>query len=202
VKLVVAALLLVAMALGAKLAIEHVAPEETASASTRVTTPSRAKIEAGTVQSVRFTGPGLRAAFLSDVIATREGAAFRASALEDDRVRILDAMLARGFLDATVGAAKVEWTDSGGAWVEFPVDAGSLYVVRDVRVEGKALRRHPALADVPTLEPGHPAIGDRIEASAGLLRAWLTQRDLTGTVTVHIETDGLGKQIDVVYTVD
>lgn len=201
-KLVVATLLLVTMALGAKFAIERIAPEGAASASTRVTTPSRAKTEAGTVQSVRFTGPGLRAAFLSDVVATREGEAFRASSLEDDRLRILDAMLARGYLDATVGTPVVEWSDDGAAWVDFPVDAGSLYVVRDVAVEGKQLRRHPALAEVPTLEAGNPAQGERIEASAERLREWLAQRRIKATVTVKVELEKFSKQIDVAYVVN
>ena len=201
-KLVVATLLLVTMALGAKFAIERIAPEEAASASTRVTTPSRAKTEAGTVQSVRFTGPGLRAAFLSDVVATREGETFRQSSLEDDRIRILDAMLARGYLDATVGAPVVEWSDEGTAWVDFPVDAGSLYVVRSVAVEGKQLARHPALAEVPTLETDNPAVGQRIEASAELIREWLAQRRVKGTVTVKVELEKLSKQIDVAYIVE
>jgi outer membrane protein assembly factor BamA len=202
VKLVVATLLLVAMALGAKLAIERIAPEESASASTRVTTPSRAKAEAGTVQSVRFSGPGLRAAFLSDVVATREGETFRPSSLEDDRIRILDAMLARGYLDATVGTPHVEWSASGAAWVDFPVDAGSLYVVRDVKVEGKQLRRHPALAEVPTLVTGNPALGDRIEASAQLLRDWLAQRGIKAKVTVTTALEKFSKQVDVAYIVE
>jgi outer membrane protein assembly factor BamA len=202
VKLVVATLLLLAMALGAKVAIERIAPEEAASASTRVTTPSRAKTEAGTVQSVRFTGPGLRAAFLSDLVATREGETFRESSLESDRIRILDAMLARGYLDATIGVPQVEWSDDGAAWVDFPVDAGSLYVVRNVAVEGKQVGRHPALADVPTLETGNPAIGERIEASAQQLRDWLAQRSVKATVTVKVELEKLSKQIDVVYVVN
>jgi outer membrane protein assembly factor BamA len=202
VKLVVATLLLVAMALGAKVAIERIAPEEVASASTRVTTPSRAKTEAGTVQSVRFTGPGLRAAFLSDVVATRPGEPLRESSLESDRLHILDAMLARGYLDASVGVPQVEWSDGGAAWVDFPVDAGSLYVVRSVAVEGKQLRRHPALAEVPTLVAGNPAIDERIEASAGLLRDWLAQRGVKAIVTVEVALEKFSKQIDVVYVVN
>src|SRR5688500_13010107 len=111
------------MALGAKFAIERIAPEEAASASTRVTTPSRAKPEAGTAQSGRVTGPGLRAAFRSRVVATREGETCRRSSREDARIRIPAAMLARGCLDATVGTPQVEWSACGAAWVDFPVDA-------------------------------------------------------------------------------
>jgi hypothetical protein len=201
VRLVVATVLLVAMAVAAKIAIERVAPEEVASASTRVTSPGRAKPEAGTVQSVRFTGPGLRAAFLSEVVATREGQPFDEAALASDRQRIVDALIARGHLDAAVGAPQVEWSD-GAAWIDFPVEPGTLHVVRSVRVVGKQLRAHPGLADVPTLVAGNDAVAERIEASARLLRDWLAQRNLRATVTVTIDVEKYGKQIDVTYRVD
>jgi len=202
VKLVVATVLLAAMALGAKVAIERVAPEEVASASTRITTPRRAEAEVGMVQSVRFTGPGLRAAFLHDVVATREGEPLRPGLVESDRLHILDAMLARGHLDAKVGVPHVSWAEDGTAHVDFPVEAGSVYVVRSVRVDGKLLRRHRGLADVPILEAGDDAVDERIEASAQLLRDWLEQRRLRARVTVKIEVERYGKLIDVVYRID
>lgn len=201
VKLVVATVLLAGAAVSAWIAVERVAPESVASASTSLTS-SRARPAAGTVESVRFSGPGLRAAFLADVVATREGAPLREDELVRDRARILEALVARGHLDAKVGAPTVDWTGDRVAWVDFPVDAGPVYVVRRVEVVGKQVRHHPALAAVPTVTPGAPAIGEHIDASVDLLRDWLRQRRIRGNVTVDVTPEPYGKQLDVTFRID
>ena len=202
VKLVVATLLLAGLALAAKIAVERVAPEPMASASAGLTETRRAgdAPKAGTVEAVRFSGPGLRAAFLSDVVTTREGSPLRENLLESDRQRVLEALIARGHLDAKVAAPRVSW-HQGAAWVEFPVDAGPVYVVRAVTVEGKATKRHPGVADVPTLRIGDDADADAIEASADLLRDWLAARSVRAKVTVATDVEPYGKQVDIRYVV-
>jgi len=203
VKLVVAAVMLAVLVLVARIVVERVAPEPSASASAGITAPRRAEAAApkpGTVEALRFSGPGLRAAFLTDVIATREGQPFRADALDSDRQRLLEALVARGHLDAKVGAAHVSW-HRGAAIVEFPVDAGPVFVVRSVRVEGRTARSHTGLAQVPTLQIGDAATADDIEASADLLRAWLEARDLRAKVSVATNVEPYGKQVDVRYFV-
>jgi hypothetical protein len=202
VKLVVAALLLAGLALLARFAVEHVAPEPAASASASVTETRRAgdAPRAGTVEAVRFSGPGLRAAFLRDVVVTREGAPFRADQLESDRLRVFDALVARGHLDAKVGEPRVTWHDQA-AWVDFPCEPGPVYVVRAVRVEGRGAKRHPGVANVPTLRSGDVAASEDIEASADLLRAWLEARDLRARVTVATDVEPYGKQVDIRYVV-
>jgi hypothetical protein len=202
VKLVVAALLLAGLALLARIAVEHVAPEPAASASASLTETRRAgdAPRAGTVEAVRFSGPGLRAAFLRDAVVTREGAPFRADQLESDRLRVLDALIARGHLDAKVAEPRVTWHDEA-AWVDFPVEPGPVYVVRAVRVEGRGAKRHPAVAEVPTLRSGDVAASDDIEASADLLRAWLEARNLRAQVTIATDVEPYGKQVDIRYVV-
>lgn len=201
-KLVVATVLVAGAVVSAKVAVERVAPESVASASTSITPLAAARPVAGTVQSVRFSGPGLRAAFLTDVVATHEGAPLRPEELERDRARIVAALVARGHLDARVGEVRIDWTGDQAAWVDFPIEAGPVYVVRKVEVLGKQVRRHPALAAVPTIAPGTPAIGDHIDASADLLRGWLRQRRIRAKVSVAITTEPYGKQLDVVFRVD
>ena len=193
VKLFVATLLLVAAAVAAKVAIEHLAPEGTASASDSI---PRAKV-AGTVDAVTFTGPGLRAAFLSEVVATRAGAPLSTADLAGDRIRIVDALVARGHLDAHAGEAVVAASDAG-TFVDFPVTVGPTYVIRDVRVAGRAVA---GIAAVPTVRPGDPAASTRIEASAALLRTWLADHQERGTVSWTLTPDPLTQQADVVFTV-
>jgi outer membrane protein assembly factor BamA len=198
VKLAVAILLLAAALVTAKVAVEHVAPERMASASDSLT---RAKAAAGTVETVRFTGPGLRASFLAEAVATRAGTAVSRADLEADRLRIVDALVARGHLDAAASEAVVQWSDSGSAYVDFPVETGAIYQIRSVRLEGKLAARTPALAEVPTLAAGDIAASDRIEASAALLRGYLADHHLRGRVTWQLEVEHVGKQADVVFTI-
>jgi outer membrane protein assembly factor BamA len=198
VKLLVATLLLVAAVVVAKVAIEHLAPERPASASNGDT---RAKAAAGTVEAVRFTGPGLRALSLSDLVATREGAPLSADVLASDRERVVAALTARGHLEASADEPIVEWTSTGAARVSFPVEVGRLYVFGTIRVEGKLIAKHPRLAELPTITAGEVVAADRVDASAELLRAYLAQHDLRGTVSVTVEPDPVDAQADVVFTI-
>lgn len=200
VKLVVAILLLVTVALGAKVAANKLAPEGVASAATSLTQPGRAKTEAGSVRSVRFSGPGLRASYLPEVVGTREGEPLDAAELHSDRLRIVAALVARGHLDAAAGEPNVQWSSDGGAHVEFPVVAGPAYVVRSVRVEGKQLRRQRALATVPTLDAGQQVNPERIDANVTLIRDWLGHRGVRAEVTARLEVDRFTAQVDVVFT--
>jgi hypothetical protein len=49
---------------------------------------------------------------------------------------------------------------------------------------------------------GNPALGDRIEASAQLLRDWLAQRGIKAKVTVTTALEKFSKQVDVAYIVE
>jgi outer membrane protein assembly factor BamA len=198
VKLSVAILLLVAAVIVAKVAVDRVAPEGMASASDGLI---RAKTTAGMVETVRFTGPGLRAAFLSDAVATHAGHALSRVDLEADRLRIVDALIARGHLDATASEAVVQYTEGGSAYVDFPVETGPIYQIRSVRVEGKRGTHAAALATVPTIGAGDAAASDRIEASAALLRAYLADHGWPGRVTWHLDVEHVGKQADVIFTI-
>ena len=199
VKRVVVALLVVAV-VALVAAPGGVAPEEATSASTRVTSPHRAKPRAGTVATVRFTGPGLRAA-LSPVIRTRPGDPFDAATLEADRARIVEALHDRGHLDATAAAPAVTWRDDG-AHVELAVAPGPLYYVRSVELRGAQLRRHPGLAAIPVLATGVPAVEAHLDDGAALIHTWLARRGARARVTIAWALDDLAKQIDVTYVVE
>jgi len=204
VKLVVAAVLLIGATVAAKVGVDRLAPEPAASAGASLTNTDPARpnpTKAGTVEAVRFTGPDVRAPYLADVIVTREGTPFRAQEIEDDRLRIVDALIARGHYDAKVGPASVTWTD-GGAWVEFPIDAGSVYVIRSVRVDGAATRKNPGLAQVPTVQAGDDARAEDVEGSADLLRDWLAARHIRATVKLVTQLEPYGKQVDLRYVVE
>lgn len=198
VKLVVATLLLAAAAVTAKVAIEHVAPERVASASTE---PTDRWAEAGdAIRSIRFDAPGLRAAALSEVIETRVGGPLDRARLDADRVRLRDWLVARGHLDAQVEAPATRRTDSG-SFVDFAIEAGPVYVVRDVRFEGK--RADVAgLAAVPTVIAGHDVAAERLDGNVDLLRDWLAHRGITAKVSFRLNVDRFTKQVDVVFRVN
>jgi len=198
VKLFVATLLLAALALGAKLAVERLAPERVASAADGDT--GGAKAASDVVQSVRITGSGLRATSLDELIETRAGEPLDHKTLDADRLRIVRALAADGYLDAGVEEPRLRASD-GGLAIELPVVTGSRYLVREVRVDGKLLRRHPDLGGVPTLRSGQDAVSERIDGNVELLRDWLADRgSKKAGVGVRLEIDRRTQVVDVVFT--
>lgn len=198
VKLVVATLLLAAAAVTAKVAVEHLAPERVASASTQPTDRWAAAGDA--IRSIRFDAPGLRAAALSDVIETRLGGPIDRARLDADRVRLRDWLVARGHLDAAVEAPATRLTDSG-TFIDFVIDAGPVFVVRDVRFEGKRAGV-AGLASVPTVIAGHDVAAERLDRNVELLRDWFAHRGTQARVSVRLDVDRFSKQADVVFRVD
>lgn len=197
-KLVVATLLLAAAAIVAKVAVERLAPERVASASTR---PTDGRAEAvGQIRSIRFDAPGLRAAALSGVMTSREGAMLDAALLGADRGRLEQWLVARGHLDASVAEPSVRVAD-GAVFVDIDVDAGPVFVVRAVRIEGKRADL-AGLSAVPTLTAGHELLAERLDSNVALLRDWLAHRQVKASVSARLEVDRFTKQVDVVFTVD
>ncbi len=200
VKLFVAAVLIASLAVGAKLAVERIAPEKVASASNS-DTAGGAKAATGLVQSIRVTGSGLRATALLPLLETREGAPLHDGVLDADRLRLVRALAADGYLDAGVEEPKIRALASG-ITVELPVVAGPRYVIRDVRLEGRQVRRHPDLTAVPTLHAGNDALAERIDGNVALLRTWLADRGTTASVGVDLDIDRYTQQVDVVFTIN
>ncbi len=197
-KLVVATLLLAAAALVAKVAVEHLAPERVASASTQVT-DGRAEV-AGQIRSIRFDAPGLRAAALLPVIDSREGDTLDPALLGADRARLEQWLVARGHLDAQVGEPRVRLAATG-AHIDIQVTAGPVFVIREVRIEGKRAGL-AGLRSVPTITAGHEVVADRVDGNVTLLRDWLAHRKVKANVRARLEVDRFTKQVDVVFTVD
>jgi hemolysin activation/secretion protein len=205
VKLVVAALLLVAAVVVAKVAIERLAPEVAASASTRSARAKAGPVDpaaAVQIEAVRLTGPGLRASAFEPLFADRIGARVAPAALDAERAEIVAALIARGHLDAVVSTPTLEPTDGDAVIVDLAVDAGPVYRVRRVRAEGAPVRRHPVLGDVPVVRSGDAAIAEDLEASAALIRAWMKEHKVRGAVSYRLEPDARSKQVDVIYVVE
>ena len=193
-KLLVAALLLGALALGTREVVARLAPEAQASAS-GVSEKVPAPIS-DTVRSVRVTGATGRFE-----LQTREGAALDPRALDDDRLRIVRVLAADGYLDAGVAMPRVHHLDDGIS-VELPVITGARYLVREVRLEGRQLTRHPDLSAVPTLRPDQEALAARIDGNIDLLRDWLAHRGVTASVGARLDIDRYAQAVDVIFTVD
>jgi hemolysin activation/secretion protein len=204
VKLVVAALLLVVAVVIAKVAIERLAPEVTASASTNATRVKTGPVDPTApirIEAVRLSGPGLRASAFEPLFADRIGETVAPVALEAERAEVTAALVARGHLDAVVGPPEVERAGDA-AIVELAVDAGPVYHVRSVRVEGARAKKHAVLAGIPVVRAGAEAIAEDLEASAALIRAYLTERKARGAVSYRLELDRPTKRVDVVYLVE
>ncbi len=193
-KLLVAALLLGALALGTREVVARLAPEAQASASGASETVRRTFPD--TVRSVRVTG-----ATGTFELQTREGAALDPRALDDDRLRIVRVLAAEGYLDAGVETPRVHHLEDG-VFVELPVITGARYVVRDVRLEGRQLARHPELPSVPTLRADQEALAARIDGNITLLRDWLAHRGVTASVGARLDIDRYAQAVDVIFTVD
>lgn len=191
-KLAVATLLLAALAVSAKLAVQHLAPERVASASVSLTAD---EVGVQTVQSIRISG--LHATSFAD-LQTRAGSPLDRAALDADRLAIVRSLAAEGYLDAGVEEPRIRAV-AGGLAIELPVVTGARYVVRDVRVEGKQARR---LADVPTLLAGQDAIAARIDGNVSLLRTFLADRGIRAGVGVHLEVDRAMQVVDVIFRAD
>lgn len=203
-KLIVATLLLAALALGAKLAVGHLAPEKVASASVRFTADEvgAAPDAIPWVRSVRITGDdGLRPTSIASELETRADAPLDRRALDADRLRVVRALSADGYLDASVDTPRVRST-ADGVTVELPVVTGTRYQVRAVRLEGRQLVRHAELAAVPTLRAGEDAIGERIDGNVALLRGWLADRGVAASVGVRVDVDRYTQVVDVTFVAE
>jgi len=197
VRLFVAALLLVAIGVAAKIAFEHVAPEGLASASGGL---ARAETEApDTIASVKLVGPGLRAFPLAGAVTTPAGDKLSEADLAADGAAVVSALHASGHLDAAVGSHAITRT-AAGADIELPVDPGAIYTVRNVRWTGRRARAN--LAKLPVIATGDALDTAHLSSTATLVEGWLAQRKVHATVTWDVTVDRAAKLADVTFTVE
>ena len=130
---------------------------------------------------------------LRSLLATKPGELLDEHALETDRRALQDALVARGFLAATVAPASVTFAKSGGAYVVFDVDRGPMYRLRSVTVTGPG----EVDASVVTLSPGDDAIPTRIERARQALSDAIAHRASRSRVEVRLHEDPATASVDV-----
>src|SRR5688572_8907870 len=145
-------------------------PEQTAAAAAAASIESPGVVNRDQVRTVRFTGPALPTRSLRDVVATRVGAILEADELEQDRARILALLADRGHVAARIDDVHLARGD-GGVDVDFVIDPGPLYRVRNVEVVGSP--RPLALGGLVTIMPGQQASQERVAALAARLHDYL-----------------------------
>ena len=154
-------------------------------------------VRARQVQSVSLDGgPRLPMAALREVLATHAGDSLDEAKLDHDRTAMQQALAARGFLAANVGAAQVSFDEAGAAYVTFAVETGPEFHVRSVAVTGATAKD----AGVVTLATGEVASAARIAEARDALADRLAARGKRGSVTVQTTTDAAAAAVDVVLS--
>jgi len=158
------------------------------------------------VQSVALDGSrGLPVAELRATLATHAGDLLDAQKLEHDRAALETALTNRGYLSAKVAPASVMFDSSGGAFVSFAIERGSLFHIRNVEVVGTS----PQNAGVVTIAKGDVVRSDRLERARAALAERLitrtkltTQKPTTTDVSVKLQPDEAAAAVDVVLGVN
>jgi hypothetical protein len=151
------------------------------------------------VRSVRFRGD-LDPAGLRGQLRTQIGHPVRAADLAADRVRVEAALVARGHLDARVGAPDL---GPSGTDVVWPIAAGPLYRVRAVHLAGRIARRFPQLAQQLTVGAGDEVSARAIAATQDRLATWLRGHGVGPVVVRHrLRIDRAATRVDVDYDVE
>ena len=151
------------------------------------------------VRSVRFLGD-LDPAGLRGELRTRIGHPVRAADLAADRARVESALVARGHLDARVGAPDL---GPRGTDVVWPIAAGPLYRVRAVHLAGRLARRFPQLVEQLTIGAGDEASARAIAATQDRLATWLRGHGVGPVVVRHrLRLDRAASRVDVDYGIE
>jgi len=145
------------------------------------------------VASIALDARGVTTAELRALLATRPGAQLDAAALALDRDVLRDALVARGYLAARIGAPAVTLDTAGAAFVTFAIAQGPLYRVRSVAVRGVSTTETGPM----TLATGDVAQADRIAAARIALADRLAARGHRGAVTANVTTDDASAAVDV-----
>lgn len=144
------------------------------------------------VQSIAFDGRSLPTATLREALSTKPGDILDEEKLARDREALVDALAARGYLAAQVGAPRVVQTDAG-AFVTFAVEPGAEFRVRSVSVVGATALE----AGVVTVSAGEIVDGHRIDRAREALADRLAARGKRRDVMVHLSTDVARALVDI-----
>jgi hemolysin activation/secretion protein len=166
--------------------IVHHLPEGEAQAEPHASRPQE-------IESVSLDGRYLPLAALRDALTTQAGDQLDQAKLDHDRVAMLAALQARGYLAAKVGAAQVGFDEDGGAFVTFAIDQGPVFHVRSVHVTGAAAKD----SGIVTLAAGETASPVHFEQARQALATRLAARGKQATVTLETQTDDAAGAVDV-----
>jgi outer membrane protein assembly factor BamA len=145
------------------------------------------------IHSVALDGRNLPLATLRQVVSTHVGDTVDSAQLERDRSALQATLVARGYLEAVVDAAKVTFDSTGAAFVAFPIRTGTQFKLRTVRVTGPKANA----TDVVTLAPGEDASADNIERARQIIAAAVTRDGRKGDVVVQLHEDAGAGAVDV-----
>jgi outer membrane protein assembly factor BamA len=148
------------------------------------------------LESVALDAHDLPVTSLREVLASRAGDPLDRAKLEHDRAALQNALAARGYFAAKVGAADVSFDEHGGAYVTFAIDQGPEFHVRTVEVTGATAKD----AGVVTLTAGEVASPARFAQAREALAERLAARGKPATVTVEVTTDEAAAAVDVVLS--
>lgn len=148
---------------------------------------------AGHIASISLDGheDNVPVAALRAELTTKLGESIDKAKLATDRQVMLDDLVGRGFLSATVSAAQVTYVE-GAAYVVFDVSLGARYRVRTVSVQGATDKDA-----VITISSGDDAIGSRIESARAILAENLARHGKPHDVTVTTTVDHAAAAVDI-----
>ena|SRR5687767_2034984 len=155
---------------------------------------------AGEVQSVAIDTPRsprderrLPLAELRGLLTTKPGDLIDEAKLEADRSALREALVARGFLAATVSAPSITTGKNGGAYVVFDVERGPMFHLRSITVTGPG----ESNAHVVRLSAGDEAVRSRIERAQQSLGEVLANRSTKSRVELRVHEDPATASVDV-----
>jgi outer membrane protein assembly factor BamA len=171
----------------AVIGVVHSLPEREAAADVgRVARPQE-------VESVALEGRGLPLPALRAVLATRTGDIVDRAALDHDRAALAAVLVARGYLDAQVAPAHIDFDVNGGVFVTFAISQGPEFHVRSVELTGAGERD----AGVVTLAAGQVAQADHLAQARDALADRLAARGKRRPVTIQVTPDHASATVDV-----
>ena len=150
-----------------------------------------ARLTEGTVASITLDGQNLPLAALRGVMDTRPGASLDHDVLAHDRAAMSAALVARGFLAASVKPAVITWADDA-AYISYEVAQGPMFRIGKVTVTGATDKDA-----VITISSGDDAIASRIESARQILADNLARHGKRHDVEITQTVDRAASVVDV-----
>lgn len=145
----------------------------------------------GMVVSITLDGQNLPLAALRTVLSSHPGDQLDKEVLEKDRAAMSEALVARGFLAATVKPAVITWSDDA-AYISYDITQGPMFRIGQVLVTGATDKDA-----VITISSGDDAIASRIESARQTLADNLARRGKRHDVAIASSLDRAHGVVDI-----